>query len=220
MVQFKTLSVFLCVMGLLSETQSSLTLEAEAGDNVTIWCQHDLKRPDTIFWFKHTSDSVPLLLGCKKFFPSVPSESCYFFSESERIVMSVHGSKTSLTITAVNVSDTGLYYCSFTERMIFSNSTYLQVKALNKSVSEDKETGSVSPAVFFMLIVVFGSVTVFLLCVLIFIILKHRKTHRGAEADDNVYLSQIYYIKCLNKKVFNTVKKINKHLIALISSPS
>ncbi|XP_047674552.1 uncharacterized protein LOC125145503 isoform X2 [Tachysurus fulvidraco] len=188
MVQFKTLSVFFCVMGLLSETQSSLTLEAEAGDNVTIWCKHDLKHPDTIFWFKHTSDSVPLLLGCKKFLTSAPSKSCYFFSESERIVMSIHGSKTSLTITTVNVSDTGLYYCSFSEKMIFSDSTYLQVKGLNKTVSEDKATGSVSPAVFFMLIVMFGSVSVFLLFVLI-IILKHRKTHRGAEADDNEFRS-------------------------------
>ncbi|XP_060739733.1 uncharacterized protein LOC132855035 [Tachysurus vachellii] len=177
MVQFNTLSVFLCVMGLLLETQSSLTLEAEAGDNVTIWCQHDLTDTSFIFWFKHTSDSVPLLLGCKKFRTSAPSQSCYFFSESERIVMSVHGSKTSLTITAVNVSDTGLYYCSFTDRMIFSNSTYLQVK------------GS---AVFFMLNVlfmlnaVFGSVTMFLLSVLIFIILKYRKTHRGADNDEEV----------------------------------
>ncbi|KAK2845879.1 hypothetical protein Q7C36_010733 [Tachysurus vachellii] len=103
--------------------------------------------------------------------------------------MSVHGSKSSLTITAVNVSDTGLYYCSFTEKMIFSNSTYLQVKGIKKTFSEslDKATGSVSPAVFFMLIVVFVSVTVFLLCVLIFIILKHRKTHRDAE--DNAEIS-------------------------------
>ncbi|KAK3514338.1 hypothetical protein QTP70_015046 [Hemibagrus guttatus] len=168
--------------GLLSETLSSLTLEAEAGDNVTIWCQHDLTVTSSIFWFKHTSDSVPLLLGCKNFRTSSPSEPCYFFSESERIVMSVHGSKTSLTITAVNVSDTGLYYCSFTERMIFRNSTYLQVKGVKKTFSEDKATDS---AVFFMLnvvvmlIVVFGAVIVFLLGVLIFIILKHRKTHKG-----------------------------------------
>ncbi|KAK3513972.1 hypothetical protein QTP70_000318, partial [Hemibagrus guttatus] len=81
MLQFNTLSVFLCVMGFLSETLSSLTLEAEAGDNVTIWCQHDLKRPEKIFWFKHTSDSVPLLLGCKRFLTSAPSENCMFFSE-------------------------------------------------------------------------------------------------------------------------------------------
>ncbi|XP_060739734.1 uncharacterized protein LOC132855038 [Tachysurus vachellii] len=195
---------------LLSETQSSLTLEAEAGDNVTIWCQHDLKRPDMIFWFKQSCDSVPLLLGCKKFRTSASSESCYFFSESERIVMSVNGSKTSLTITAVNVSDTGLYYCSFTDRMIFSNSTYLQVKGINKTFSEslDKATGSVSPAVFFMLIVVFGSVTVFLLCVLIFIILKHRKTHRDAE--DNAEVNKISNSDAVNYAALQFSKKKTK----------
>ncbi|KAK3514339.1 hypothetical protein QTP70_015259, partial [Hemibagrus guttatus] len=57
------------------------------------------------------------------------------------------------------------------------------MKGINKTFPEnlDKETGSVSPAVFFILIVVFGAVIVFLLGVLIFIVLKHRKTHRGAE---------------------------------------
>ncbi|XP_053530414.1 uncharacterized protein LOC108255589 isoform X2 [Ictalurus punctatus] len=184
MVQFKTLPVFLCAMGFISETLCSLTLEAEAGDNVTIWCQHGLTKTGFIFWFKHTSDSVPLRLGCKKFRTSAPSENCYFFTESERIVMSDHGKNTSLTITAVTVSDTGLYYCSFSDKMIFSNSTSLQVKGVNKTFSEDKATGSDSSAVFFMLNAVFGAVNLILLGVLIFIILKHRKTHRGAEAED------------------------------------
>ncbi|XP_058231153.1 uncharacterized protein LOC131343459 isoform X4 [Hemibagrus wyckioides] len=163
MVQFMTLSVFLCIIGLLSETLNSLSLEAEVGDNVTIWCQHDLKRSDNIFWFKHTSDSVPFLLGCKRFLTSAPSEPCYFFSESERIVMSVHGSKTSLTITAVNVSDTGLYYCSFMhlDQVRFSNTTYLQMKG-NKTLSTSDR----------------AEVIVFLL-----IILKHRKTHAGDTTD-------------------------------------
>ncbi|KAG7318651.1 hypothetical protein KOW79_018406 [Hemibagrus wyckioides] len=183
MLQFKTLSVFLCVMGLLSETLSSVTLETEAGDNVTIWC-HDMADIGHVLWYKNTIDSVPLLLGCKQVKISGQTETCYFFSESERIVMSVHGSKTSLTITAVNVSDTGLYYCSFIEqvRMIFSTSTYLQVKDGHKSLPKNPER--VSPAVVFMLIVVFGAVIVFLLGALIFIILKHRKTHRGAEVEE------------------------------------
>ncbi|XP_058231685.1 uncharacterized protein LOC131343772 [Hemibagrus wyckioides] len=212
MAHFEILSVFLCVMGLLSETPSSLTLEAEAGDNVTIWCQHDRTDPGSIFWFKQTSDSVPLLLGCKKFLTSAPSQKCYFFSESERIVMSVHGSKTSLTITAVNVSDTGLYYCSFTERMIFSNSTYLHVKDCGCS------------AVFFMLIVVFGAVIVFLLTVLIFIILKHRKTH-SAEANngvkennevsdpDSLHYAALQFSKKKNKRNKRRDVKVDQHVI-------
>nr|NP_001187234.1 novel immune-type receptor 12b precursor [Ictalurus punctatus]ABP02018.1 novel immune-type receptor 12b [Ictalurus punctatus] len=148
MVHFTTLPLFLCTVGLISETLCSLTLEAEAGDNVTIWCQHGLTNADKIYWFKHTSDSVPLLLGCKQFFTSSPSENCYFFTESERIVMSVHGKNASLTITAVNVSDTGLYYCSFSEKMFFSNSTSLQVKGdkTDRHDDEEQESDSVNYA--------------------------------------------------------------------------
>ncbi|KAF5882175.1 Ig kappa chain V19-17-like, partial [Clarias magur] len=171
---------------LLSETLCSLTLEAEAGDKVTIWCQHDLTETGYIYWFKHTCDSVPLLIGCKQFLKSAPSQSCYFFSESERIVMSVHDKNTSLTITAVNVSDTGLYYCSYMEknRITFSDSVYLRMKGLNKTLSKitDRANGSDSPAVSFMLTVGLGSVivNVILLGVLI-IILKHK----GHEASKN-----------------------------------
>ncbi|KAF5891942.1 Ig kappa chain V19-17-like [Clarias magur] len=62
----------------------------------------------------------------------------------------------------------GLYYCSYMEKseIIFRHSTSLQVK------------GCDSPAVFFMTLG-FGAVSVILLTVLIFIILKHRKTHTG-----------------------------------------
>ncbi|XP_017307162.1 uncharacterized protein LOC108255589 isoform X1 [Ictalurus punctatus] len=211
MVQFKTLPVFLCAMGFISETLCSLTLEAEAGDNVTIWCQHGLTKTGFIFWFKHTSDSVPLRLGCKKFRTSAPSENCYFFTESERIVMSDHGKNTSLTITAVTVSDTGLYYCSFSDKMIFSNSTSLQVKGVNKTFSEDKATDSDSSAVFFMLNAVFSAVIVILLCVLIFIILKNRKTLRGAEAEDiEVADSDSEHYTALQSSTKNT-KRTRRH---------
>ncbi|XP_060763936.1 uncharacterized protein LOC132872849 isoform X2 [Neoarius graeffei] len=183
MIGFEILHVSLCVMGLLSETLCSLTVEVEAGDNATVWCQHELSDTGYIVWFKHTSASVPLLLGCKKFRTSTPSQNCYFYNEIERIVMSVHGKNTSLTITAVNVSDTGLYYCSFIDldQVNFKNSTFLQVKDRNKTLSEnpDRAKGSVSSPVFFILNVVFGAVIVILLSVLIFIILKHRETHRG-----------------------------------------
>ncbi|KAK3539312.1 hypothetical protein QTP86_034535 [Hemibagrus guttatus] len=78
----------------------------------------------------------------------------------------------------------GLYYCSFSERMIFSNSTYLQVKGQKKALCENQD--GAKDAVLFMLIVVFGAVIVFLLSVLIFIILKHRKTHRGDDTEAQV----------------------------------
>ncbi|XP_060763818.1 uncharacterized protein LOC132872768 isoform X1 [Neoarius graeffei] len=186
MLQFITLPLSFFMAGLLSETLCSLTVEVEAGDNTTVWCQHELSVTGSIFWYKHTCGSVPLLLGCKQFFASRPSKNCELFTESERIVMSVHEKNTSLTITAVNVSDTGLYYCSFMKQvmMAFSNSTFLHVKDGNKTnKNSERIKGSVSSPVFFVLTVVFGAVTVILLSVLIFIILKHRETHRGDHAD-------------------------------------
>ncbi|KAF5890962.1 putative immune-type receptor 12a precursor, partial [Clarias magur] len=42
--------------------------------------------------------------------------------------MSVYDTNTSLTITAVNVSDSGLYYCGYGREMILSNLTSLHVK--------------------------------------------------------------------------------------------
>ncbi|KAI5088481.1 hypothetical protein C0J45_22024 [Silurus meridionalis] len=170
MVPRGALLVFLSVISLLSETLCSSILEAEVGDDVTIWCKHELKHTDQIFWFKHTNDSVPLLLGCKQISMSAPSQNCYFFTESNRMVMSVQGENTSLTITAVNVSDTGLYYCSSIrlDQIIFGNSTSLRVEG--------------SYGVFFMLSVM--SVIVFLLCGLIFFIQNHRKIHTGAKEKD------------------------------------
>ncbi|XP_046698306.1 uncharacterized protein LOC124380978 [Silurus meridionalis] len=184
MVPRGALLVFLSVISLLSETLCSSILEAEVGDDVTIWCKHELKHTDQIFWFKHTNDSVPLLLGCKQIRTSAPSQNCYFFTESNRMVMSVQGENTSLTITAVNVSDTGLYYCSSIrlDQIIFGNSTSLRVEGGNKTFPKIPHIEKGSYGVFFMLSVM--SVIVFLLCGLIFFIQNHRKIHTGAKEKD------------------------------------
>ncbi|XP_060738558.1 uncharacterized protein LOC132854288 [Tachysurus vachellii] len=194
--------LLLCTGTLLSETLSSSLLEAEAGDKVTFWCHHDLYRASYIFWFKHTSTSVPLLVGCKQFTLSGQMQKCYFSPEPEHMVMSVHRKNTSLTIPAVNVTDTGLYYCSFTEldKIIFSNSSYLHVKVDNVSEGnntititsvrpEDPVLCSLKDYVFsgvFMILSMISvamNVIVIPLCVMIFIIHKPR-THRGPEEQD------------------------------------
>ncbi|XP_046698299.1 uncharacterized protein LOC124380973 isoform X1 [Silurus meridionalis] len=201
MGSFVNLPVFLCVMGLLSETLCSFTLEVEVEKSVTIWCQHELTYRGSIFWFKHTTDSVPLLLGCKKFRTSAPSQNCYFSNDSERLVMFVQHENTSLTITALNVSDTGLYYCSTmeSEQVIFRNSTYLHVRGVNKTVSENKVTGCDCSTVIVVLSSVFGLMVLILLSVLIFILLKHRKTHSAAEEvngvahSDSVIYTTLHY---------------------------
>ncbi|XP_058234302.1 uncharacterized protein LOC131345432 isoform X2 [Hemibagrus wyckioides] len=162
---------------LLFDFICSSTLEAKPGENVTIWIEDNFS--DNIFygtigyvyWLKHTVNSVPVLLGCKQVKISGETQTCYFYNDSERITMSVHGKKTSLSISAVNVSDTGLYYCSFTQlaEMKFCKSVYLQVKEGNETLIKDLDKATV-----------FGAVSMILLSMLIFIIQKHRKKQTGA----------------------------------------
>ncbi|KAF7687692.1 hypothetical protein HF521_014920 [Silurus meridionalis] len=103
--------------------------------------------------------------------------------------MFVQHENTSLTITALNVSDTGLYYCSTmeSEQVIFRNSTYLHVRGCDCST------------VIVVLSSVFGLMVLILLSVLIFILLKHRKTHSAAEEvngvahSDSVIYTTLHY---------------------------
>ncbi|KAM9446992.1 uncharacterized protein Hap1MRO34_023444 isoform 1-T1 [Clarias gariepinus] len=185
--------LFLVVMGLLSENLCSSSLEADPGDNVTLWCQHELDHAGYIFWFYQdlstaalSTTSVPALIGCRHFKMSSPAHVCYFYSGRERMVMSVQGKNTSLTITAVNVSDTGLYYCGFMQlnQISFSNSSYLRMKGGNETLPKSTDTtpvllpGSDTSSVFFILNVAFSSATLILFCVLIFLTLMYRTTHK------------------------------------------
>uniref|UniRef100_A0A3B1ILI3 Ig-like domain-containing protein n=1 Tax=Astyanax mexicanus TaxID=7994 RepID=A0A3B1ILI3_ASTMX len=113
-----------------------LLVEVVAGDNVTLWCRNRLTRPDYLFWCKHTNNSVPVYITCRFYSPS-PSTSCGLITDSERVEMMVNSENSSLTIRSFNVSDSGLYYCCSLKQkyMIYSNSTYLQIRGTH----QDKE---------------------------------------------------------------------------------
>uniref|UniRef100_A0A4W4E1F1 Ig-like domain-containing protein n=1 Tax=Electrophorus electricus TaxID=8005 RepID=A0A4W4E1F1_ELEEL len=102
------------------------TQMAEPGVDVTMWCQHSLHGSGSIFWIKQTSNSVPQCVACKNH----KSKNCYFFTPNNRTVMSVNDKNASLTITVVDPTDSGLYYCSLllNDKITFSNTTYLHVK--------------------------------------------------------------------------------------------
>ncbi|XP_036416503.1 CD226 antigen-like [Colossoma macropomum] len=184
------MALLLCSIGVLSvclSSQAGLTVEAEPGDDVTLWCQHSLTLSSYIFWLKQTNISVPVYTACKYYsVSSSSSNSCFFITESNRSVMSVNSMNSSLTITAVNHSDSGLYYCSSLEGkyMIFSNTTYLQIRERNEIFSKNTDTATEAVCtanVVTVLVLVFGAVIVVLLSALLFllfIILKYRKQFR------------------------------------------
>ncbi|KAL7839201.1 hypothetical protein SRHO_G00258590 [Serrasalmus rhombeus] len=180
------LDLLLLSAGLLSVTggsQTLLTLVAEPGDDVTIWSNHTLEEPAHIFWFRHTNASVPHLLTCLQYKLYSSPASCSFIPQSSRMVMTVNSDKTSFSITEVNYTDSGLYYCCIQRDnyITFSNATFLLVRDVSSSL-EGNETlfntrASSSSDLFFMLTVVFSVVIVMLLGALI-IILKGRKQCR------------------------------------------
>uniref|UniRef100_A0A4W4E4W2 Ig-like domain-containing protein n=1 Tax=Electrophorus electricus TaxID=8005 RepID=A0A4W4E4W2_ELEEL len=118
------LTLLLCGVGLFPVSlYSQNTQMAEPGVDVTMWCQHNLHGHAFIFWIKQTSNSVPQSVACK----NRNSNNCYFFTPNNRTVMSVNDKNASLTITAVDPTDSGLYYCSLllNDKITFSNTTYL-----------------------------------------------------------------------------------------------
>ncbi|KAI4904082.1 hypothetical protein NFI96_009220, partial [Prochilodus magdalenae] len=170
---------WLGVLSVCVSSQAGLTVEAGPGDDVTLWCEHGLTLSAYIFWLKQTNNSAPVYMACRYYTASSPSSNpCYFITDSNRTVMEVNSGNSSLTITAVQDSDSGLYYCS-TQReqyMIYSTTTYLHIRA--------SCTCNVVPTL------VFGGVIVVLLSVLLillFIILKNRRHYR----EDTYYYSGI-----------------------------
>ncbi|XP_076855076.1 uncharacterized protein LOC143510007 [Brachyhypopomus gauderio] len=177
----------------------TLILVVEPGDDVTIWYHYNLTQPAYIYWFKHTDSSVPQQLQCqiyKKYYATSP---CNVVIQNNHISMSVNSQNTSLTITAVNHTNTGLYYCGIWQSNIFfSNATHLQVRDQDGKPSKNSTEG-----VFFTLTVVFGAAIVILIIVLI--IPKRRKhTDTGSTVTKDSNYADLQFS---NKKI----RKAGRH---------
>uniref|UniRef100_A0A4W4E450 Immunoglobulin V-set domain-containing protein n=1 Tax=Electrophorus electricus TaxID=8005 RepID=A0A4W4E450_ELEEL len=101
----------------------TLILVAEPGDDVTIWYQYNRTEPARIYWFMHTDHSVPHHVACQLYLKYSASSPCSFFNQSKQMVMSVKSQYSSLTISAVKHTDSGLYYCGIWQStdIYFSN---------------------------------------------------------------------------------------------------
>ncbi|KAI4894159.1 hypothetical protein NFI96_004516 [Prochilodus magdalenae] len=181
-----SLALLLLGAGVLSVTvgsQTTLMLEVEPGDDVTLWCTLSLEEPAHIFWFKHTNTSVPERLTCLYYKLFSSPSSCAFVSQSNRTVMNLNSENASLRITGVNYTDSGLYYCC-TQRsdyITFTNSTFLLVQDRDETLFQNSSRASCSSELFFILTVVFSAVVVILLSALL--ILTGRRHCRDGTTD-------------------------------------
>ncbi|KAI4874117.1 hypothetical protein NFI96_022777, partial [Prochilodus magdalenae] len=133
---FFTLTVIFGVLSVTVGSQTTLMLEVEAGDDVTLWCNHSLEEPAHISWYKHTNTSVPERLTCQQYSLYAPPRPCSIIPQSNRTVMSVNSENASLHITGVSSTDSGLYYCCTqrNQHITFTNATLLLVKGQNESL--------------------------------------------------------------------------------------
>uniref|UniRef100_A0A4W4E268 Ig-like domain-containing protein n=1 Tax=Electrophorus electricus TaxID=8005 RepID=A0A4W4E268_ELEEL len=177
------------LIALTLDSPDTLILVAEPGDDVTIWYQHNLMEAAFIYWFKQTNHSVPHHVACQLYLQYSSSRPCSLVNQSKHIVMTVNSQNTSLTITGVNYTDSGLYYCGIprSTHISFSNATYLQV------------------------IVVFGGVIVILISVLL-VMLKRRKQHQNGIADTFFVLLQEQDFKYAALQFSDKkIKKLGRH---------
>ncbi|XP_017564748.1 uncharacterized protein LOC108434257 [Pygocentrus nattereri] len=141
-------ATLLQVKGLLSvsgDSQDTLMLEAEPGDNVTLQCHSNLiDLWSYIHWFKQINTSAPEFLLYIHYASQMVLYSEDVVSKGPgRITGFVNKTKSVfLMINEVNSSDSGLYFCGIQRRhghLTFSSATLLQVKDQEAHEAEEAE---------------------------------------------------------------------------------
>ncbi|CAB1351609.1 unnamed protein product [Coregonus sp. 'balchen'] len=131
------------------------------GDNITLQCTNVLKVPGHVAWFKQVNDSEPLCIA--SMYTSQPFVNHHNGFQSSHMEMLISNRIIFLTITEVDVADSGLYCCGlFHQYLIFTNMTVLTVQG------EDDEPIKYP----FPLVLILGVVTAVLLIVIFILVLK------------------------------------------------
>nr|XP_029530282.1 uncharacterized protein LOC115138030 isoform X1 [Oncorhynchus nerka] len=147
-----------------------------SGENVTLQCINVLKKPGQVGWFKQVNGSEPLCITYM--WSSVPTVHQNGFQGRSR-KMFMTNITIFLTITEVEVADSGLYFCGMSDNyFIFTNATVLKVqghKDYDKDSTElygEEEDGTMN---LFLLVVILGVVTAVILIIILILVLKVRR---------------------------------------------
>ncbi|KAI4893481.1 hypothetical protein NFI96_006758 [Prochilodus magdalenae] len=161
---------------------------------------------------QHISLEKEVVLLVSEPVSSSSSNPCYFITGSNRAVMEVNSMNSSLTITAVQDSDSGLYYCSRLENkyMIYSPTTYLHIrdrKQIPQRNPDESEGAGSPPEVFTMLTLLFGAMVAVLLSALLILIFI-RQSERKDQREQQRGVKPCYSITGSNRAVMevNSVK--------------
>ncbi|XP_065109420.1 uncharacterized protein [Paramisgurnus dabryanus] len=202
MLHISTTTLMLFGTGFFTVLCPAVSIEVLQGENVAIWCEHNIHVTGDLCWFKQTAYAVPITTVCMVYTESRRQnvEPRYFANFTmNQMIMDLYLKSTSLTILDVNVSDAGLYFCgAMGYKMKFGNGTRLKVKDKNdmsrkndtETLKNDHNQSSVtaedcSGNIFFILTFIFGGFIIFTFNILIIfgIIRKHKRQKQRKAAE-------------------------------------
>ncbi|KAM7366046.1 hypothetical protein PAMP_015515 [Pampus punctatissimus] len=163
----------------VSASESQI-VDVQPGENVTLLCfLKYFRNPTRGSWSKLVNKTEIICISSVNM-SNRDITFCDGF-ENWKFNMSSNTSTVSLKITQVDLSDSGLYFCSFYDR----GHTELQVVQLN--VQEQEESDGITK----MTSVILGCVTVFLVMVVVGLVVKitvneeqHPQEHKNLDSDD------------------------------------
>uniref|UniRef100_A0A674ECV5 Ig-like domain-containing protein n=1 Tax=Salmo trutta TaxID=8032 RepID=A0A674ECV5_SALTR len=149
-----------------------------SGENVTLQCINVLKTPGHVGWFKQVNSSEPMCIT--SMWSSLPTVYHQNGFQGKSMKMFMTKITIFLTITEVDVADSGLYFCGmFDNYFIFTNATVLKVqghKDYDKDPTGHYEKGDEDGTMkLFLLVVILGVLTAVLLIIILILVLKVRR---------------------------------------------
>uniref|UniRef100_A0A3B4ZSR4 Ig-like domain-containing protein n=1 Tax=Stegastes partitus TaxID=144197 RepID=A0A3B4ZSR4_9TELE len=173
MGNFTFIAALLCTFSWISVSVSEfLIVEVQPAHEVTLMCNNYTSVAANIFWFRMTSEPN---ISCISSMSSSDSNAslCDGFKNGN-FIMTSNITNLFLKIKSVDVSDSGLYFCGCCKDGLSAlvSPTYLKVQE-----KSDENTN--------LMVVILGGLTVLLLMVIIGLLVKIKKLHRGMSFPDS-----------------------------------
>uniref|UniRef100_A0A673C9G5 Ig-like domain-containing protein n=1 Tax=Sphaeramia orbicularis TaxID=375764 RepID=A0A673C9G5_9TELE len=170
--------LLLCSLSwIFTSVSESVTVEVRPDEDATLLCSNYTSSSTQILWFRVVKRSEPNKIA------SIFDPSKVDSFQNGKFEVTSNISHIFLKIKQVNVSDSGLYFCGFLmqQKTVIVHPTYLDVEGK-------------------MLNVILDGLTVFFFMVIIVLVLKMYKSHKGGRQTDDLNYAAVTFHRENNQK--------------------